>query len=314
MSLSIIPWILMALIGLGLFLLFHQGLESVADLLGGLARLVRRRFRPVALQRLKELQERAGVQSGQVTDGRNKALLTLAGLAQWRPFWIAAAVLAALLLADSLRSPLALAAVVVCGELYRSGARSRRMQRLNEDAGNLIVQFSSRYPITRSLGKTLKHIASALPAPSTKLGTGGEVRLAVEDCQNRLQMNQKPAEALKVMKALGHPALNRFARLLGNVQDTNQDVFMNTLEILRKEVEGRMDLHRQARQSLTLVRSTTRTLQAVALSAMIAASLLPNWRYYFIASPQNWLLFLGMLAIALLSSFYMEAELHQLEV
>jgi len=53
------------------------------------------------------------------------------------------------------------------------------------------------------------------------------------------------------MQALGYPALNRFARLLGNVQDTNQDVFMKTLEILRKEVEGRMDLHRQARQSLT---------------------------------------------------------------
>ena len=89
---------------------------------------------------------------------------------------------------------------------------------------------------------------------------------------------------------------------------------MKTLEILRKEVEGRMDLHRQARQSLTLVRSTTRLLQGVAVAAMIVASLLPNWRYYFIASPQNWLLFLGMLVIVLLSTFYMETEMHQLEV
>ena len=196
--------------------------------------------------------------------------------------------------------------VLAGGELYRSAARSRRMQRLNEDAGNLIVQFTSRYPITRSLGKTLKDIASALPA--------GEVRSAVEDCLKRLQMNQKPGEALKVMKTLGHPAINRFARLLGNVQDTNQDVFMKTLEILRKEVEGRIDLHRQARQSLTLVRSTTRLLQGVALTAITAASLLPDWRYYFVASPQNWLLFLGMLAVVLLSSFYMEAEMRQLEV
>ena len=237
---------------------------------------------------------------------RNKALLTLAGLTQWRPFWIFLSILAALVLADSLRSPLALSVVLAGGELYRSASRSHRMQHLNEDASNLIVQFTSRYPINRSLGKTLKDVSSALP--------GGEVRSAVEDCLNRLQMNQKPGEALKLMKALDYPALNRFARLLGNVQDTNQDVFMKTLEILRKEVEGRMDLHRQARQSLTLVRSTTRFLQAVAVAAMAVASVLPNRRTYFISSPQNWLLFLGMLAVALLSSFYMEAELHQLEV
>ena len=306
MNQAAFPWILLSLTGLGLYLLIWQGLALIADLLGGLVNLVRRRFQPVALQRLKELQELAGVQASHEGTTRNKALLTLAGLSQWRPFWIAAALLAALMLADSLRSPLALAVVLAGGDLYRSAVHSRRMQHLNEDASNLIVQFTSRYPINRSLGKTLKDVSSALP--------GGEVRSAVEDCLKRLQMNQKPGEALKVMQALGYPALNRFARLLGNVQDTNQDVFMKTLEILRKEVEGRMDLHRQARQSLTLVRSTTRLLQGVAVAAMIVASLLPNWRYYFIASPQNWLLFLGMLVIVLLSTFYMETEMHQLEV
>jgi len=96
------------------------------------------------------------------------------------------------LLADSLRSPLALAVVLAGGELYRSAVHSRRMQHLNEDASNLIVQFTSRYPINRSLGKTLKDVSSALP--------GGEVRSAVEDCLKRLQMNQKPGEALKLMQ------------------------------------------------------------------------------------------------------------------
>ena len=306
MNQAAFPWILLALTGLGLYLLAYQVVDLAADLIAGLAGLLRHRFQPVALQRLKELQSQAGVQPSLEGAGRSKALLTLAGLSQWRPFWVAAAALAALLLADSLRSPLALAVVLAAGELYRSATRSRRMQRLNEDAGNLVVQFASRYPITRSLGKTLKDVSSALP--------GGEVRSAVEDCLKRLQMNQKPGEALKRMKALDYPALNRFARLLANVQDTNQDVFMKTLEILRKEVEGRMDLHRQARQSLTLVRSTTRLLQGVAVAAMAVAGVLPNWRNYFVASPQNWLLFLGMLVIVLLSTFYMEAEMYQLEV
>ena len=72
MSQAIIPWILLSLTGLGLYLLFHQGLELIADLLGGLVSLVRRRFQPVALQRLKELQEQAGVQSTRETGSRNK--------------------------------------------------------------------------------------------------------------------------------------------------------------------------------------------------------------------------------------------------
>jgi hypothetical protein len=304
MNQAVFSWILVALFGLGAYLLAQLGLDSLVDLLGGFIGLLRRRYQPLALRHLKALQEQAGVQPEASKESRRKA--TLLGLLQWRPFWITAALLAALVLADSLRSPLVLAVVLTGGELYRSASRSRRQQRLNEDAGSLVVQFASRYPITRSLGKTLKDVLNALPS--------GEVRSAVEDCLARLQMNQPPSEALRRMKALDYPALNRFARLLGNVQDTNQDIFMKTLEILRKEVEGRQDLHRQARQSLTLVRSTTRLLQGVAVTALAVASLLTNWRTYFIASPQNWLLFLGMIGVALLSSFYMEAELHQLEV
>ena len=140
------------------------------------------------------------------------------------------------------------------------------------------------------------------------------MRSAVEDSLRRLGMNQEPDRALESLRALRYPALERFARLLAVAQDTNREVFLKTLEILRREVEGRLDLGRQARQSLTLVRGTTRLLQAVAVTAMAVASVLPNWRAYFMAGFQHWLLFAGMLTVTLLSSFYMEAELRQLEV
>jgi len=82
MNQAAFPWILLSLTGLGLYLLIWQGLALIADLLGGLVNLVRRRFQPVALQRLKELQELAGVQASHEGTTRNKALLTLAGLSQ----------------------------------------------------------------------------------------------------------------------------------------------------------------------------------------------------------------------------------------
>lgn len=56
-----------------------------------------------------------------------------------------------------------------------------------------------------------------------------------------------------------------------------------------------------------------RALQAVVVAAMTAASLLPNGRSYFVASSRNWMLFVGMLVVAALGSFYVEAELRLLE-
>lgn len=296
-------WIVVTLFGLGLYLAARQFLDLVVDLLSGLAGLIRRRFRLGALRGLLELQRQAGVQPD---DNRKSANLLLYSLAQWHPLWIAAAVLAAILLADAMRSPLAFGAILVGGELYRSASRSRRMQRLNEDAGNLIIQFASRYPLVRSLAKALRDASAALP--------GGEVRRAVEACLARLGMNQKVDEAMQPLRTLNHTVLNRFARLLAGAQDTNQDVFLDTLRILREDVESRLDLHRQARQSLTLVRGTTRVLQAVVVAAMAAVTTLPNWRYYFVSSPKNWLLFVSMLGVAALGSFYVEAELRQVEM
>jgi hypothetical protein len=298
-------WILLLLYGLGTFLLAQQALDLVFDLLSGLGGLLQRRLQPAAVRRLKEFQQLSGVQPGAASvEARRKA--TLLGLLQWRPFWIAAAGIAALLLSDSLRSPLAGTVILVAGELYRSTYRSRRLQRLNEDAGNLIVQFSARFPITRSVAKTLKDAFTSLP--------GGEVRTAVEACLRRLQMNQAMTEVIQPLERLDYPALNRFAQLLASVQDTNQDVFVKTLDILKNEVEGRMELHRQARQSLTLVRSTARILQAVVVVAAVLSSTLPNWRSYFVQSTRNWLLYAGMLAVASLGSLYVEAELRQMEI
>ena len=298
-------WATVALFGLGLYLLLRQALEIIFDLLAGLAGYLERRFRPVALRRLEAFQQ----QTGMPVEEKDKAtslLLILSGLSHWLPFWIVLAALAALILYDPLRSPLAFAVILTSGELYRSSFRSIRLQKMNEDASSLILQFASRYPLSRSLAKTLKATSASLP--------GGEVRRAMEACLRRLQMNQKVSEAMKPLQLLAFPVLSRFGQVLSSAQDTNHEIFMKTLEILRNEVEGRLDLHRQARQSLTLVRGTVRVLQVVAALALAVASTLPNWRPYFLAGAKNWMLFAGILGIAVLGSLYVEAEMRQMEV
>lgn len=297
-------WSAVALFGLGLYLLVGQALEIISDLLGGLAGYLRRRFRPVALRRLVELQQQTGMEMNEKTNTTG-FLSILSGLSRWQPFWIVLAALASVILYDPLRSPLAFALILTGGEVYRSTFRSLRLQKMNEDASSLILQFASRYPISRSLTKTLKDTSTSLP--------GGEVRRAMEACLARLQMNQRVSEAMKPLQPLEYPVLSRFGQVLASAQDTNHDIFMKTLEILRNEVEGSLDLHRQARQSLTLVRGTVRVLQVVAGLALMIASVLPNWRTYFLAGSKNWMLFVGILGVAVLGSLYVETEMRQME-
>ena len=304
MTITALYWVILALFGIGLYLAAHLVLELAADLLGGIAGLVRRRLQPAAVQRLLALVQEEAHPAQKIT--RLTPRLALSGLTLWRPFWAAAGILAALLLSDSLFSPLALVVILVGGELYRSTFISRRTARLNEDAGNLIIQVVSRYPINRSLSKTLKDAADTLP--------DGEVRRAALEATARLGMNQASGEALQPLRAVRHPVLTRLAVLLSNVQDTNQDVLMRTLELLQEDVQSRLGLRQQARQSLTTLRGTVRILQGVVVAAMIVAGTLPAWRFYFTSSPKNWALFIVMLATATLGSLYVESEMRQLEV
>ena len=305
LSPAIFYWIVTMLFALGVYLLSRQAFEIAVDLVAGLVGYLRRQYQPGMMRRLIALQEQAGVQPDAKEKGSLSFRLILYSLSQSRVVWIVLGVLAAWIFSDALLSPVALIVIIVGGELFRAQVFSRRMTRLNEDAANLIVQFGSRYPLTRSVSRTLRDAADTLP--------DGMIRQAVEQSVIRLNMNQNTVEAMKPLRAIAHPVMDRFTSLVADVQDTNQEVFLDTLRLLREDVESRLELHALSRQSLTLVRGTTRALQAVVVAATTAASLLPNWRSYFVASSRNWMLFVGMLVVAGLGSFYVEAELRLLE-
>ena len=118
MTPAVFSWIVTLLFGIGLYLLSRQAFEIAADLAAGLVGYLRRQFQPRAMRRLVAFQEQAGVQLEAKEQKSLSLRLILYGLSQLRLAWIALGVLAALIFADALLSPVALTVILVGGELY----------------------------------------------------------------------------------------------------------------------------------------------------------------------------------------------------
>jgi len=299
-----VPWLSLLLVGVSGYLLAWTGLEILADLIDGLTGYIRRRLRPRMIRRIVDFQlsqEHLPPSHEEVLTTRNLFLLAV----ESRPLWIAIGLILALAIHDEILSPLLLLLIPVSAELYRTQVHRRRRQKIDEDVSNLVIQVEARYPLNRSLSRTLKEGLAALP--------DGVVSQALKVCIGKLDMNADIADALEPLKNLAHPSLNRLTAALVRAQDTRQEVFLDTLRLLREEVESRMELRRHARRSLTVVFITTRVLQIVLVIASLVVGLFPAWRTYYTASPKNWLGMMVALFVATAGSIYVELEMRDLE-
>ena len=195
--------------------------------------------------------------------------------------------------------------IPVSAELYRTQVQRRQQQKIDEDVSNLVIQVEARYPLNRSLIRTLKESLATLP--------DGVVSQALQVCIRKLDMNADTETALEPLRKLSHASLNRLTGVLVRAQDTRQEVFLDTLRLLREEVESRMQLRRHARRSLTVVFITTRVLQAVLVITFLVVGLFPAWRTYYTVSPRNWLGMIVALFVATAGSIYVELEMRDLE-
>ena len=184
---------------------------------GGMG-LVRRRFRPVVIRSLVDLQVEAGVieQQGEASLSIRAILRSLV-TRQW--FWGLTGILAAVAVSDVLLSPAVFVIIVVAGELHRSQHQQKRLQVLHRDAGELISQFASRYPLVKSVGKALSETADSLP--------DGEVRRAVRLVVQRVRVNQTIHESVEAFQVLPIASLKQAVG--GQVQIGQQ---INTYRIL----------------------------------------------------------------------------------
>ena len=303
MRLTIYFWLATALVALGIGLLSHIFLATLLEVGAGGIGLLKRRFRPGQFQRLLGIQaETTDIDQHQRSARQFDLALLLAS--PW--IWAILSVGLALFTLDPMLSPAALVLTNVAGVLYRSQQRQKRLAELHQRTSDLILQFAARYPLVRSVGQALQATLGRLPK--------GEVRHTVVEVIRRLDLNQPIAQAVAPFQRLPVHSLHQLAVILANAQKTTPTVFQDTLEMLRLDVESRRELHNLSRQSLTLIRSTARVLQAVLAGALIFVSLTPNWRLYFMDSTGHLMTFLAALGAGALGSLYIEAEIQLLEV
>jgi hypothetical protein len=301
---SIFLWSASALVGLGLWILSRLFLSSLADLGFGLLNRLRRLLRPRLAGWLSEFR-------GEASYSQETVLQVLPGLIFSRLLdlplaWTLFSLVLASVAHDRMFSPVLLTFGMILGEVVRSERSQRRRMQLNDDASRLIVQFEARYPLLHSVRNTLEKSTESLPER--------ELRRFVTGCLQKIRVGKPIPEALAGLKKLPVPSLGQLAVVLSAAQEASPEVFLESLQMLKRDVEDRLLLHNQVRQSLTLLRGTVRILQIVLLLSMLAASSLPSWRYYFVSDPANWVKLLLALLVGAGGSLYVEAEIRLLEV
>ncbi len=302
MKLTIYFWLATALAAVGIITLVSLSLQTLIDLSLGGIRWLKRRFQPGAGYRLAGLQ----MASEMLAAEPDQRSLHLSSILNSTYLWIISSALVALLVFDRMLSPVLLVIVQIAGVLYRAQQRQQRLARLNRQTGDLILQFAARYPLVRSVSQALLAAHQQLP--------GGEIHQTTAEVIRRIQLNQPVSQAVEPFRQLPVPSLRQFAVILAHAQQTTPAIFQDTLEMLRTDVEGRRELHNLSRQSLTLIRSTARVLQAVLAGALVFVSTEASWRMYFEDSLSHLIIFWAAAGLGVLGSLYIESEIQFLEI
>jgi len=294
-----ILWLATLLGVTGTFLLLRQVFSVSIDAGCGMYQWARRKMVPRGMAWLREIEKADALPDGAV---RRAALMRLVEMPlMWGVLGMAAAVV----IHDPMLSPAVLAVAVVFGDVWRTTRTSRRARRMDEDAGNLVLQFEARYPIVRSLTQALVDALDALPE--------GDVRTAVYSTLQRLRLSQPPEQAAAPLMHLPNPIAARFGLLLGSVQRAAPDVVQDALAQLRGDVDDRLALRNEIRRDLTTLRGTVRVLQGVLLAGLAVVCTVPTWRGYYTGDNGHWTVYLLMLVAAALGSLYVNAEIRQME-
>jgi hypothetical protein len=113
--------------------------------------------------------------------------------------------------------------------------------------------------------------------------------------------------------AIPHPVARRFAGVLMRAGFASPDVFLDLLTQLRKDTESRRELQQRVRRDLTLESATITILQVVLVASLIAVTLIPSWRTYYIGSIGNRVVYLIMVGLGIVGTVIGENEVRYLE-
>jgi hypothetical protein len=299
MNMTLITWGATILGGIGIWLFLSKFFDFLIDLCNGLINYIKRFWEPAAIKWLKE-----GIDTEKADQNLTKSAVALR-LSESLIFWLVLAVCLAFLTFDKLLAVVVFSIVFVSGEVYIATARSHRLSRLNTDVENLIIQFESRYPLKRSISGTLDDAATQIAK--------GELRTALDLSRSLLRLNRTTADAMKPLMKLRNPTVRQFATTISDAQETSPEALQQNLAHLKRDVDSRSKLFGDIRQSLTVLRVTSRILQVILAGTSLIATCLGGWRSYFLASNANWMMLVIMMVMGVASSFYVEIEIQQLE-
>ena len=275
-------------LSLGLLLVLYSSLRALVETASN---LWRRLFASWAVLRLRDL--------GILREEKNRRRLSL----DWRRAGIVLlALVGAVIVRDSLLSPLMLLFGAAIFAWIRYQAGELRRMRVNEDAELGALQMRSLLNVDHSLLNAL----NGMELPE------GALRDAVREVAARLQMHQPPEQAALALRGLPGTVTARLAALVANSARITDEVQMDLFQALEAEAHRQKLVRSKMRQTLALVRGTIRLLQGVTAAAIVFVLMAPDWRSFFLQDIPHRTLLTGLLSCAVLASLYFEFEVHQL--
>ncbi|RPI22662.1 MAG: hypothetical protein EHM70_23500 [Chloroflexota bacterium] len=191
-----------------------------------------------------------------------------------------------------------LAALVALAFVWWTGFSIGQTRRdaLDDHAEILILRIRSLLPIEHSVVRSLKKSVGELPP--------GELALAVRNVVARLEMKESPQQAYTALRRLPGTMVRRLAVLLAGSASTREDVQMDLLGMLEREIHHQRTMRTKLRQALSLIRGTMRALQGGFAAALTGAFIFPISRDYFLMDVSRRVMLIALVMAPLLASLY----------
>jgi hypothetical protein len=292
-----------AAFGIGFFLLTHGVLRMLAGLLSGFWDWLIRKLRPGA-RRMQQLAKEARAPS-YFPEKAQQSIVTVAALGVFRYPWpVLGGLVLAVLAKDWMFSPLMVLAGAVVSTALFTRMRRALYNRLTDELEMLILQFVSRYPLRNSVATALAESAEQIPK--------GMLSAAAANTATRLKLGEGD-RPFRDMIEIPHPIARRFAGVLMRAGYAAPEVFLDLLNQLRKDTEGRRELAQRVRRDLTLESATITVLQVVLVLSLVGVALLPSWRNYYTGTLANRIFYLAMVGMGVVGTVIGDNEIRSLE-
>jgi Flp pilus assembly protein TadB len=224
------------------------------------------------------------------------------------------AVLMAIPTPRGVNEPVPTPPILVCGYILAAGVlisiyliRSRGLPRgqLDRQVGQLVASYRSIYQLKPTIFSALDEAKSKVDEPLR-----GYITAAVQ----AFYITARPDKALEELRRrANNPYINQFIYILRMGELGRKGTVLKALDDLGERLRRAEDLRRESAVSLTVITSQTRIIQAISLFIVFIIALIPQLRSAYTISWGRQLLFIVIVSIGVLTSYYIEQQVSSLQ-